>query len=128
MMTKAKPQKQAGKTAPPARNTKASPEGDDVYELLLAELEARRVRLRAAAPDGVGRSGAFARPAVPPSPASSAAVPASSVPRSRPKTGIDASTIFHDFNTRHVFRLSRRWFPFPPPAFFVVCQKNLRVS
>jgi hypothetical protein len=46
MMTKAKPQKQAGKTAPPARNTKASAEGDDVYELLLAELEARRVRLR----------------------------------------------------------------------------------
>jgi hypothetical protein len=46
MMTKAKPQKQAEKAAPPARNSKTSPEGDDVYQLLLAELEARRVRLR----------------------------------------------------------------------------------
>ena len=46
MRTKAKAQKQAEKTAPPARNTKTSPEGEDVYELLLAELEARRVRLR----------------------------------------------------------------------------------
>ena len=33
MRTKAKPQKQAEKAAPPARNTKTSPEGDDVYEL-----------------------------------------------------------------------------------------------
>ena len=62
MMTKAKPQKQAGKTAPPARNTKTSPEGDDVYQLLLAELEARRVRLQQLLQIVVGRSGAFARP------------------------------------------------------------------
>ncbi len=47
MTTKVKPQKQAGKAAPAARGTKASPEGDDVYELLLAELEARRLRLQA---------------------------------------------------------------------------------
>ena len=60
MTTKAKPQKQAEKAAPAARNTKTSPEGDDVYELLLAELEARRVRLRSAAPDGVDGSGACA--------------------------------------------------------------------
>ncbi len=46
MRTKAKSQKQAEKTAPPARETKTSPEGQEVYELLLAELEARRVRLR----------------------------------------------------------------------------------
>ena len=46
MMTKAKPQKQAEKAAPPARSSKTSPKGDDVYELLLAELEARRVRLQ----------------------------------------------------------------------------------
>ena len=46
MVTKAKPQKQAEKTAPPVRDTKASPDGEDVYELLLAELGARRVRLQ----------------------------------------------------------------------------------
>jgi hypothetical protein len=46
MTTKAKPQKQVEKAKGLPRDTKAFPEGGDVYELLVAELEARRVRLR----------------------------------------------------------------------------------
>ena len=46
-MTKAKSQPPAGKTSRRLRNTDvAGDEGGDVCELLLAELRARRVRLR----------------------------------------------------------------------------------
>jgi hypothetical protein len=46
MTIKARPQKQGEKAKRLPGNTKASPEAGDVYELLLAELAARRVRLR----------------------------------------------------------------------------------
>jgi hypothetical protein len=45
-MTKARPEKQTEKAARRPRIASTAPKGDDACELLLAELQARRVRLR----------------------------------------------------------------------------------